>query len=189
MEDSFNSNDRISDPIYDTWEVEDPLGWDRKTDIQIVTTRRALCRIAFVAAETAGRFEREGIDHDPVAWMMTPRRLFEGESALDACLDRTGFKRAVVLHGLSFGLDAWPHQIDDLMDDNDDLDMDGVEEAFEQSQSHGHRGRVQMIESGQVGLAVPHFRAPVRHAAKRPDVASRPKPCRRAAPSATKVSP
>lgn len=184
MEDSFNPNDAGSDPIYDSWEVEDPLGRDRETDIQIVTTRRALCRMAFVAAETAARFEREGIDHDPVAWMMTPRRLFEGESALDACLDRTGFKRAVILHALSFGLDAEPGPIDELMDDDDDLDMDVVEEAFEHSQSPGHRGRAQMIGNGQVSLAVPNFRAPVRHPHKHPETGNRANAYRRAGPAA-----
>lgn len=183
MEDPFSPNDPVSDPIYDAWEVEDPLGRDRDTDIQIVTTRRALCRMAFVAAETAARFEREGIDYDPIAWMMTPRRLFEGESALDACLERTGFKRAVILHGLSIGVDAYPHQIDELMDDDDDLDMDEIEEAFEHSQSPGHRGHAQMIGNGQVSLAVPNFRAPARRAPKRPEVATRANPYSRAVPS------
>ncbi|KAA9019611.1 hypothetical protein [Sphingobium limneticum] len=167
MENSFNSND----PIYEAWEVEDPLGRDRETDLVVTTTRRALCRMAFVAAETAARFEREGIDHDPVAWMMTPRRLFDGESALDACLDRTGFKRAVILHGLSVGLDALPAQIDALMDDDDDFEFDDVEEAFEQSQSPGHRGRMQVIGGEQGSLGVPRFPTPVRHPSRPRDSA------------------
>lgn len=163
MDDSFNH----ADPIYTSWEVEDPLGRDRDTDLVVVTTRRALCRMAFVAAETATRFERDGIDHDPVAWMMTPRRLFDGESALDACLDRTGFKRAVILHSLCFGMDAMPQQIDDLMDDDDDFEEDDIEKAFAQSQAPGHKGRMRMIGKGQVTIAVPHCRTAVPYAPPR----------------------
>lgn len=180
MEEPFNSNEPTGDAIYDSWEIEDPLGRDRDTDIQIVTTRRALCRMAFVAAETAARFEREGIDHDPVAWMMTPRMLFEGDSALEACLHRTGFKRAIILHGLSLGLDALPHQIEVFMDDDDDVDMDVIEEAFEHSRSPGHRGRAQMVGNGRVGLLVPSFRTPARHAPKHPDTSGRASAFRRA---------
>jgi len=179
MESPVKSNEPTIDPQYDRWEVEDPLGQDSETDVRIVTTRRALCRMAFVAAETAARFEREGIDHDPVAWMMTPRRLFEGRIALEACLERTGFSRAIVLHGLSFGLDALPSQIDELMDDDDDPDVDFIDEAFANSQSPGHRGHAEVVGNGQVSLVVPNFRTPVRHAPKHPRASGRANACRR----------
>jgi hypothetical protein len=42
--------------------VEDPCGLDEADDAVIVTTRRSLSRIAFVAAETAARFLREGLN-------------------------------------------------------------------------------------------------------------------------------
>ena len=97
----------------------DPLDFDREDDEVVVTTKRGLIRLALVAADTASRFEREGIDHDPVAWMLAPRVLFEGRSAIDACLGRHECLRAVLLHGLSIGLDAELEEIGDLMDDDD----------------------------------------------------------------------
>ncbi len=105
--------------------VEDPLEHDRPEDSVLMISRRALCRVAYVAAETASRFEREGIEVDPMAWMLTPRALFDGASALDACVARTDFTRAILLHGLSLGLDASPDAIDALGgDDDDDFDAE-----------------------------------------------------------------
>lgn len=121
MEHSFNADD----PVQTRYQIEDPLGLDRDDDQVVITTRRALCRVAFVAAETAYRFERGGIGYDAMAWLMVPRRLFDGMSALDACLDRTNFQRAIILHGLCLGLDASPDDIDGLTGD-DDLDDDSV---------------------------------------------------------------
>ncbi|WCP14067.1 hypothetical protein sphantq_02509 [Sphingobium sp. AntQ-1] len=103
--------------IYD---IEDPLGMDEAGDLVVTTTRRAISRIAFVAAETASRFERESIEHDPMAWLFAPRRIFEGQAAIDACLERNDFQRAILLHGLSLGLDADREEIDDLLDDDED---------------------------------------------------------------------
>lgn len=92
--------------------VEDPLARDSAADAAVATTRRGLCRVAVIAAETASRFVREGVPLDPVAWMLTPRRLFGGAAALDACLSREPFRRALLLHGLSLGLDADPGELD-----------------------------------------------------------------------------
>lgn len=108
--------------------IEDPLGQDEAEDAILYTTRRALSRVAFVAAETAARFEREGVEHDPMAWMLSPRRMFDGDAALDACLDRPSFLRAVLLHGLALGLDAEPHELDDLVEDDDLADFDSDQE-------------------------------------------------------------
>ncbi len=101
----------------------DPLDFDLPEDEVVVTTRRGLVRLALVAADTASRFERETIGHDPVAWMLAPRALFDGRSAIEACLDRQDCLRAVLLHGLSLGLDADPTEIDDLADDGEDDDV------------------------------------------------------------------
>jgi hypothetical protein len=98
----------------------DPLDFDSADDEVVVTTKRALIRLALVAADTASRFEREGIGHDPVAWMLAPRALFEGRAAVDACLAREECLRAVLLHGLSIGLDADPSELDALLDENAD---------------------------------------------------------------------
>jgi hypothetical protein len=147
------------------WEIEDPVCRDLDSDRKVVTTRRAICRVAFVAAETASRFEREGIDYDPMAWMMAPRSLFDGSAPLDACLDRQSFLRAAILHGLSLGLDALPSDIDPLIDDDDDdigdFDMDPIEEAFAQSALQSHRGRMSRTGAGPVDLMVPRHRTPV----------------------------
>ncbi|MGI4949748.1 MAG: hypothetical protein ACRYHC_13845, partial [Janthinobacterium lividum] len=62
----------------------------------------------------------------PMTWMLAPRALFSGASALDACLERDACLRGVLLHGLSLGLDADPAAIDALSaDDMDDDDGDG----------------------------------------------------------------
>ena len=96
---------------------EDPLGPDTPDDAIVTTTRRGLVRLAVVAAETGQRFEREGVDHDPMDWMLAPRMLFRGETALDACLERDDCLRAVLLHGLSLGLDVPRDELDELLAD------------------------------------------------------------------------
>lgn len=110
----------------------DPLDDDRADDAMLLVTRRSLLRMALVATETAARFTRERIDADPMAWMTSPRRLFGGESAIDACLNRTECVRAVLLHGLSLGLDAEPAVIDALaIDDEDEDGCDVLHEGVE----------------------------------------------------------
>ncbi|MGI4879649.1 MAG: hypothetical protein ACRYG4_19410 [Janthinobacterium lividum] len=101
---------------------EDPTSHDLPSDQSVVTTGRGLCRMAMVAAEVAARFKREGMDVDPVAWMLAPRRLFGGASALTACLEERNFLRASLLHGLSIGLDAEPADIDGLLSGGSDDD-------------------------------------------------------------------
>lgn len=96
---------------------EDPLDPDVVEDSAIVATRRGLTRLALIAAETGARFQREGDGLDPMAWMLAPRRLFAGSTAMEACLVREDFMRALLLHGLSLGLDAEPAQIDALLCD------------------------------------------------------------------------
>lgn len=90
----------------------DPLEPDSPEDRALLTTRRALCRMATVAAETGARFQREADPTDPVAWMLAPRTLFGGHAALDACLQHQHFYRAIILHGLSLGHDADPKSFD-----------------------------------------------------------------------------
>jgi len=110
----------------------DPLGADSIEDLPVVTSQRRLRRLAIVAAETGARFEREGIAHDPVAWLAAPRQLFHGGSAIDACQDREGFMRATLLHGLGLGLDADADEMDELLADDEagetyDLALDVVD--------------------------------------------------------------
>jgi hypothetical protein len=118
----------------------DPLDEDAAADEPILTTRRGLIRLVLVAAETGARFHREGIGYDPVAWMLTPRNLFRGRAAVEACLERDECMRAILLHGLSIGMDADPEELDRLaaddaegegffdadFDDDDDDELEGV---------------------------------------------------------------
>ena len=89
----------------------DPLALDNPADDRIITTRRAICRVALVAAETAGRFEREKLRRDPMSWMLARRALFDGEVALDACLHRTACLRAIFIHGLGLDPDIDPAEL------------------------------------------------------------------------------
>ncbi|WP_294195532.1 hypothetical protein [uncultured Sphingomonas sp.] len=98
---------------------DDPLEPDLPGDMEVVTTRRAMCRVATVAAEAGARFQREASSVDPMAWMLAPRRMFDGASALEACLDRDHFVRAIVLHGLSLGVDADPETLERLVTGRD----------------------------------------------------------------------
>ncbi|WP_210358329.1 hypothetical protein [Sphingomonas beigongshangi] len=87
---------------------DDPLEPDSPDDRGLIVTRRGLCRLVTVAAEVGARFQREAERTDPVAWMLAPRRLFGGAAAVEACLRHEHFYRALVLHGLSLGVDADP---------------------------------------------------------------------------------
>ena len=99
---------------------EDPLGFDLVSDVIVPATRRGLARLALIAAETGARFQREADGTDPMAWLLAPRRLFNGDTALDACLAREPFLRALLLHGLAIGTDAHPDAIDALLGGTND---------------------------------------------------------------------
>lgn len=95
--------------------IYDPLDADMPTDEVVVTTRRGITRVALVATEVAARFQREAAPHDPMGWMLAPRDLFSGAAAIDACIERGACLRAILLHGLSIGLDADADAIDALV--------------------------------------------------------------------------
>lgn len=94
----------------------DPLDDDRDSDPSLSISHRQLIRLIFIAAETASRFQRDAITVDPIQWLFAPRNLFEGKAAIDACRDREAFTHAIILHGLSLGLDASVHDIEPLID-------------------------------------------------------------------------
>lgn len=98
----------------------DPLDEDGAADEIVVTTRRAIGRVALVATETASRFQREAVEHDPMAWMFAPRQVFGGAAAIDACLNRGDCMRGILLHGLGLGLDADRRVMDELLASDDD---------------------------------------------------------------------
>lgn len=105
-----------------TLAYEDPIDGDEPRDVSVVTTARGLCRVALIAAQVATRFAAEGCAHDPIAWMLAPRLLFDGSNALSACREHQPFMRAMLLHGLKLGLDADPNDLDELFSDDDEFD-------------------------------------------------------------------
>lgn len=106
----------------------DPLDADLPSDLAMTLSHRQLSRLMFIAAETGARFEREGVDVDPVGWLFTPRVLFDGRQALVACKEREAFIRAILLHGLSIGFDADPDEMDALMAEHADKDCNELPE-------------------------------------------------------------
>jgi hypothetical protein len=126
--------------------ILDPLDDDARDDVPVLTTRRGLTRLVLVAAETGARFHREGIGYDPVAWMLAPRTLFAGRPAIEACLERKECMRAILLHGLSIGLDADPDELDRLAEDGPE-----EEGVFEEDFDENALGDEQMAGGGDGG--------------------------------------
>lgn len=95
----------------------DPLDDDCPHDERLELTRRGLLRVAVAAARTGARYERDGLEGDPVAWMLAPRNVFDGETALDACVDLAPLRRCIALHAPSAdrGLDADPEEMDEIL--------------------------------------------------------------------------
>ena len=88
---------------------------------QMHLTRVELGRLILLSTEVGARFARDGIPYDPAAWMVAPRRLFGGRSAVDACRAEIPFMRGMLLHSLSCGLDADPDAIDAVLLEHDEL--------------------------------------------------------------------
>lgn len=135
----------------------DPLDHDDAADPLVPVTRRGLTRLALVAAETGARFQRDGEGVDPMAWMLAPRRLFRGSTAIEACLAREDFIRALLLHGLALGVDAEPEQVDALLCDTPgDVGggfWDGGEPAGFRAGPTRHDGRRLRLYSAMIVVA------------------------------------
>lgn len=143
---------------------EDPIAEDDFEDVPVRTTARGLCRLVVVAAQTAVRFQSEGSEHDPMAWMLSPRRLFGGGNAIKACLEREPFMRTMLLHGLSLGLDADPDDLDDLFgDEREDEVSVAMDDPHESRRADGearlytamivHHGRQVMLHAFHASVA------------------------------------
>jgi hypothetical protein len=110
----------------------DPMLPDEDGDTRVTVSLRGLSRLALVASEVGARFQREAVSHDAMAWLLAPRRLFDGDNALSACLELEPAMRAVLLHSLGLGLDAESSEIDDLMsDDEDDFEEENEVDAID----------------------------------------------------------
>lgn len=105
------------------FDYADPLDFDQPSDLPVSMTNRQLSRLLFIAADTAARFEREHCPVDPVAWLFSPRELFNCCTAVAACQNRSHFIRAIILHGLSIGLDADPDELDELLTEDGAVEM------------------------------------------------------------------
>ncbi len=131
---------RPIDPAAEAMDILDPLADDHPSDRIVVTTERAITRVALVAAEAGARFQRDAVACDPMAWMLAPRRAFSGVRPIEACLDRDACARAIVLHGLGLGLDVERCAIDELMRDDDEGEDEGcpddAEAAYARAADH-----------------------------------------------------
>jgi hypothetical protein len=125
----------------------DPLDEDSADDEIVVTTRRAIGRVALIATETAARFQREAVEHDPMSWMFAPRAVFDGGAAVDACLDRDAAMRGILLHGLGLGLDVERAAIDTLLASDDETEEHEFRYLY--GERFGSRGEVSRRESAR----------------------------------------
>ena len=94
-----------------------------------------LVRIVLVAIETGARFHREGIALDPLAWMVTPRRMFRGLPPIEACVTVDGCSRALLVQRLGLGLDPEADAIDLLLSDDDAAPPTSAEEGRDMSRT------------------------------------------------------
>lgn len=143
----------------------DPLGDDEIDDELVLTSRRAITRVALVATETASRFQREQLELDPMAWLLAPRPVFEGRPAIDACLGREDCLRGVLVHGLGLDLDVARDEIDALLaDEGEDEFMGFLDEAPEHDRSSSRRRKrsqlfTAVIADTQDGVMIQAFHA------------------------------
>ena len=107
----------------------DPLNADEHPDALVITTKRAIDRVALVATEAANRFYQGSLPHDPMAWMFATRRVFGGGAAIDACLGRDDCMRGIPVHVLGLGLDVSRTAVDALLAYEDD-DSTGDEDRY-----------------------------------------------------------
>ena len=110
----------VSEPTDQTggpWLI-DPLS-DKATGQMLMLSAVEVLRITLVALETGARFQREGIALDPLAWMVTPRRMFDGRPPIEACIEVEACTMAVLVHGLGLGLDLQAGAVEMLMADEE----------------------------------------------------------------------
>ena len=98
--------------ILDDWAL-DPFG--TATGDLLVIDQVSVLRIATVAAEAAARIQREGLDADPINWMISPLAAFGGQPPIAACIDRLACAKAILLHGLGLDLAMKPGVLESLV--------------------------------------------------------------------------
>lgn len=130
-----------------------------------VRSEREVLRVVRVAVETAARFTRERIDMSPMSWLMTPKRLFEDRSPIEACRSIEGFRRAMVIHGLSISADLEPACLDgipihDFLSKDDGYWSDEVPPSFLNRDDGREPGPLQLYScTVSTTLGVSHLHA------------------------------
>lgn len=70
-----------------------------------------MIRLAHLGVLTGARFVQERLTDDPLEWLLMPKRLLNGSSCIEACRSVESYRRVLLLHGLSVGLDANPEAL------------------------------------------------------------------------------
>jgi hypothetical protein len=89
--------------------------------------------------------------------------MFAGSTAFEACLQREHFMRALLLHGLSLGMDADPEEIDALLDEPLEVRLSGQRSRGRSSFRGVARSRLYIagVLSSSSGTMVQAFHASV----------------------------
>ena len=103
------------------WQL-DPL--DDQTGDYLVVDHVDMVRIAYVAAEAAARFQRDGLGQDPMDWMLSPSDLFNGHPPIAACRRKNACSLAILVHGLGLPEDISPTQLNAVFAENGLLEVD-----------------------------------------------------------------
>lgn len=104
----------------------DPL--DDQPGDYLVVDRVDLVRIACVAAETGARFQRDGLGHDPMDWMLSASDLFGGHPPIEACKRKDACSLAILVHGLGLPSDIGPEEVASIFLENGLIAFDTQEE-------------------------------------------------------------
>lgn len=131
----------------------DPLVHDDASDETVELSKRQLVRIALIATEVGARFQRDGNTHDPMSWMLVPRRLFAGRSAIEACGEHSNCLRSVLVHGLGLDLDVKVEVIDALLSSDFD-DSNSMPEPTIRGRSGAESGRDSGIQPVRQKFAI-----------------------------------
>ncbi|MEO1968478.1 MAG: hypothetical protein ABGW87_07170 [Sphingomonadaceae bacterium] len=68
-------------------------------------------RLVQVASALSSRILRDGLDIEPIEWMVTRKRLLDGLAPIDACVGQEGFRRAFLALEMGLSLDPNPRSL------------------------------------------------------------------------------
>ena len=110
---TIDANFEPRDPVElaNAWQL-DPL--EEELGDYLVVDRVDLVRIACVAAETGARFQRDGLGHDPMDWMLSASDLFGGHPPIEACKRKDACSLAILVHGLGLPTNIGPDELNSI---------------------------------------------------------------------------